>query len=306
MEIWRPRLRTHNNLALHLRRGSQRAAAGHRRARLRWRGWRRAPARPLAALAVCPERRLPWLPWPPCRLGQRPVVGLWRGLRRLPAGRPIASLAAHSPRVQSTCPAPARVANSFLSALGDRLASLGPHSPQVQSNRPPAARVATSPRFGRPIGFLGTHSPQVQSNRLPAARVATSPRFGRLIGFLGTPIATSAIEPSACGGRGCDAISRFGRTDWLSLGLTRHKCSRTRPPAARVATSPRFAGDRLASLGLTRHKCSSNRLPAVWVADVSRPLWATDWLPWDSLATGAPPTCPAPARVATSPRFARF
>jgi hypothetical protein len=58
-----------------------RGAAGHRGARLRWRGGRRAPARP-AAPAVYPERRLP------CRsgrLGQRPIVSLWRGLRRLPS-----------------------------------------------------------------------------------------------------------------------------------------------------------------------------------------------------------------------------
>src|SRR6202041_347602 len=134
----------------------QRAGAGHRRARLLWRGWRRAPAGP-AALAVGPERRLPWPLWPPRATSRcRPVARVATSPR---FGRSIGFLAAHSPRVQSTCPAPAGVA-TFPVRFGRPIGFLAAHSPRVQSTCPAPAGVATFPvRFGRPIGFLATHSP---------------------------------------------------------------------------------------------------------------------------------------------------
>ena len=179
-------------------------------------------------------------------------------------GRSIGFLAAHSPRVQSTCPAPARVA-TFPVRFGRSIGFLGTHSPRVQSNRPPAARVATSPRFGRSIGFLAAHSPRVQSTCPAPAQVATSPvrfarpigsrhspraqstcpapaqvatfpvRFGRSIGFLGTHSPPSAtVARAGLSSPTAPAIFPVRVAVGRSRGLAGSVSSRSRPPRARA------------------------------------------------------------------------
>ena len=174
------------------------------------------------------------------RLGQRPVVRLRRGVATSPRfGRSIGFLAAHSPRVQSTCIRLRRGLRRFPSALGDRLASAGTHSPQVQWTKPSACSAGcdvSRPALGDRVASLGLTRHGCNPACPPPTRVATSPvRFERPTGFLAAhspPSATvaRAVRFSAAAA----AIFPVGVPVGRSRGFAASVSSRSWPPRPRA------------------------------------------------------------------------
>ena len=329
MEICRPRLRTHNDLALHLRRGLSgplRGIEGRGFAGEGGGGRRRVRRRPRFVLRGDYHGRSG-------RLGQRPVVGLWRGLRRLPSalggrsaskrvirhgrsrtvrlGRGLRRLPASGGRLASL--RLVRHGRSRTVRLGRGLRRLPALRGRSASKRVIRHQCSRTVRLGRGLRRLPALRGRSASKRAIRHGRSRTVRLGRGLrrlpsalggrsGFLSAAqFATGAVEPSASGA-GCDVSPALGDRS-ASKRVIRHGRSRTVRLGRGLRRLPAFARP----IGFqARHSppVQSNRPPAARVA--TSPVRFGRPIGFQAChSPRAQSNRPPRARVATSPRFGR-